>query len=563
MPGFLWIPTVFGVGVAVALVGWFASVSYGASHGAPRFTMAVRDGGSGADRAYGVAADAQGNVYTVGVFSGPAVLAGSPVASAGGFDGYVSKTAADGTPLWVRTFGGGSENVNGDSPLAVAVAADGGAYVTGFFSGTCAFDGETYASLGGTDLFLAKYDADGVRRWTRVGGSVADNEAGRSVAVDRDGNAYVVGEFGGGTEGAAFDGHVLTPAGGTDWALLKYDASGTLLLAERLGGGEGADAPTAVVLADDGLYVAGNAAPGASFGGIEPAAAGAQTAVALRVDVDLRVRWAVPLGAGAVNAAAASGDALYVSGTTSPRADGGAPDAFLSRIAGADGAAVWTKTIAGGGADAGRGVVADEGGVFQTGTFSGTAAVAGTVLTAAGETDGYLASFDPSTGKGRWAVAFGGAGDEAVRACASADGIVCVGSFERAASFGAFNLADAGVSDAFLFRVAEVPGSPDGKGRSIPSLGLTVRRAGETALAYAVFSPNDIPLSDVRLADPACATLPAFVNGDADADGVLDGGETWTFACPSSVTDLVGVALPVVSAEGNGSRVSAPAAWLK
>jgi hypothetical protein len=179
-----------------------------ASYNADGVRQWIRQFGSvGFDAAQGLAADSQGGIYLGGVTSG--VLAGS--VNAGGNDLFVAKFDTLGTRLWTSQLG----TVGSDTVLAVGAEAKGGVYLTGSSSG--GLDGNQPS--GGEDLILLKYDSLGNKQWTRQLGT-AGSEQGRSVAIDRGGNAFVAG----GTTGT-LPGQVS--AGGEDLLLVKYDTTGS------------------------------------------------------------------------------------------------------------------------------------------------------------------------------------------------------------------------------------------------------------------------------------------------------------------------------------------------
>src|SRR5437660_172502 len=95
-----------------------------------------------------------------------------------------------------------------DQGSDVAVASDGGVYVTGT---TQSF------GAGGRDAFLLKFAVDGSLAWQRTYGTAptqftTGDEFGQGVAGAPDGSAYITGEFG---EGNLF--------------LAKFDVGGNLL----------------------------------------------------------------------------------------------------------------------------------------------------------------------------------------------------------------------------------------------------------------------------------------------------------------------------------------------
>jgi hypothetical protein len=90
----------------------------------------------------------------------------------------------------------------------------GNVYVTGFTSGS--LDGNT--NIGGTDMFLVKYNSTGTKQWTRQLGT-ASSDRGFGIAVDASGNLYATDATSGGLDGN-------TNAGGDDMLLVKYNANG-------------------------------------------------------------------------------------------------------------------------------------------------------------------------------------------------------------------------------------------------------------------------------------------------------------------------------------------------
>ena len=58
--------------------------------------------------------------------------------------------------------------------------------MTGFFSGTASFGSVVLTGSGGTDIFVAKYDAGGAVVWVQKAGGAA-SEQGRKLAEDTKG----------------------------------------------------------------------------------------------------------------------------------------------------------------------------------------------------------------------------------------------------------------------------------------------------------------------------------------------------------------------------------------
>ena len=107
-------------------------------------------GTSSTDTANGVATDSSGNVYVAGGTYGG--LDGNT--SAGVNDLFVVKYNSSGTKQWTKQLGTSSRDI----AVGVDTDSSGNVYVTGYTGG--GLDGNT--SAGARDLFVVKYNSDGV-----------------------------------------------------------------------------------------------------------------------------------------------------------------------------------------------------------------------------------------------------------------------------------------------------------------------------------------------------------------------------------------------------------------
>ncbi len=159
-------------------------------------------GGSGPDAVRGVAVDAEGNVFAAGYTASadfPVTEGAFQTAHAGGGasqDAFVAKLNSAGSGLAYSTFIGGA---HADQAAAIAVAADGSAYVAGF---TESFDFPTTPAncltgyAGGRDAFVLKLDAAGASLGYShfLGGRSSD--AAEGIALGAGGAAVVTGTTG-------------------------------------------------------------------------------------------------------------------------------------------------------------------------------------------------------------------------------------------------------------------------------------------------------------------------------------------------------------------------------
>jgi hypothetical protein len=124
-----------------------------------RLRWAKASGGSGADRARGVALRPDGRLVVVGGFQGTATVAsGTTLTSAGGEDLFVAVWGAAGALEWARRAGGGGLDVG----LAVSWMVDGSVLAGGAFSSTATFgqgdaNATTLTATGGTDAVWSRW----------------------------------------------------------------------------------------------------------------------------------------------------------------------------------------------------------------------------------------------------------------------------------------------------------------------------------------------------------------------------------------------------------------------
>jgi Ca2+-binding RTX toxin-like protein len=134
-------------------------------------------------------------------------------------DIFVVKYAANGNLLWTRQLG----STTSDSITKTVTDANGNIIVTGTTSGS--IGGQ--ANQGLSDVFVAKYDANGNLLWTRqLGGANSDSVT--ETILDVNGNIIISGSTTGALSGQ-------TSNGSNDSFVAKYDANGNLIWIKQLG----------------------------------------------------------------------------------------------------------------------------------------------------------------------------------------------------------------------------------------------------------------------------------------------------------------------------------------
>ncbi len=349
----------FGSGAdAVTLTSAGLNDVFWASYAADgTFLSAMRAGGRSSDYGTAVATDRSGNIIVTGILTGTATFGSGAHAvtlTSGGFgDMFVARYAPDGTLVnALRAGGPGDDNGRG-----VAIDGSGNAVVTGSFFGAVTFGSGTHevtlTSIGGKDMFVVRYAADGTLISAASGGG-NQYVYGYGVATDASGDAVVTGGFlGTATFGSGGPSAVtLMSAGANDAFVARYAPDGTLISAVRAGG---AGDDISLGVATDGT---GNAVVTGYFNGT------------------------ATFGNGA--------DAVAV-------ASAGGYDVFVSRYA-PDGTVLSVVSAGGPSDDFGYGVATDgSGNAVVTGYFTSTASfgsgAAAVTLTSAGAIDMFLARY--------------------------------------------------------------------------------------------------------------------------------------------------------------------------
>ena len=200
-------------------------------------------------RSNSLAIDAQGNVYTIGEFTGtvdfdPGVGIFNLSSAFYSFDMFMSKLDRCGNFVWAKQIGGiTNDHVYGNS---ITLDARGNIYVTGNFDGNAVdFDPGTGVRIlnqntGISSLFVSKFNANGNLVWAKqtVAHSEYDNVWGaysESITTDASGNVYTTGFFGGTIDFDPGDRDFLLNNFFGNNFILKLDSSGLFLWANQMG----------------------------------------------------------------------------------------------------------------------------------------------------------------------------------------------------------------------------------------------------------------------------------------------------------------------------------------
>jgi hypothetical protein len=489
--------------------------------------------------------------------------------------------------LFYSTYLGGTDN---DAGHAIAVDADGNAYVTGraYSTDFPTTAGAVHTTLAGlNDAFVTKLDPIGsaVVYSTYLGGT--GQEKGHGIAVDAAGNAYVTGETTS-TDFPTTPGAVRpTPGGRIDAFVTKLDPSGSLVYSTYLGGGGDEKGEGIAVDAAGNAYVTGRTASSRDF----PTTPGAfQTILDGRSDAFVAklnpsgsaLVYSTYLGGasddkGSAIAVDAAGNA-YVTGETgstnfptTPGAfqttpSGGTLDAFVAKLDPNGSTLVYSTYLGGSASDRGFSIALDAlstPNAYVTGhtasTDFPTTLGAFQATPPGGAHDAFVAKLNPSGSALVYSTYVGGTGDDTSQGIAvdPAGNAYLTGettSVDFPTTVGAFQATLAGLTDAFVTKLdpagsalvysTYLGGTGDDAGN-----GIAVDAAGSAYVTGETFS-TDYP----TIAGAFDATLGGLQDGFVAKIADFGPPSTLTLA-PNAATNPVGtqhcVTATVQDATGN------------
>lgn len=254
------------------------------------FIWTNKNGGAYNELSNGICLDGNGNVYIAGSFgdmnTGASTTFGTTTFYCwGDEDVFVEKYSNSGAFIWAKQAGGTlAENVRG-------ITADnvGNVYMTGYFKGTSAYGSVTLTSASNFAVMVLKYSTSGTCVWAKQ--SVGAFSWGEEIALDGNGNLYVVGRYTGSNN---YGTHNLN-ATGVNAFLTKYDSAGNCIWASGAGG-SGWTSHYSVDVDGSLLYVTGTFTDTATFGAGSIVSNGTYDVFVAGYDTAGVCNWVVPFG---------------------------------------------------------------------------------------------------------------------------------------------------------------------------------------------------------------------------------------------------------------------------
>ncbi|TGN11902.1 SBBP repeat-containing protein [Leptospira ilyithenensis] len=146
----------------------------------------------------GVSVGPQGNIYTTG--DTDSILEGQPSDNKTG-NLFVIKHDSNGNKLWTKFLGVTGKNTYSD---AISSDSQGNVYITGVTEGE--LDGQTLTGV--QDLFVVKYDSDGNKLWTRLLGASGKKAFSRDIIITSQNNVYITGDTDGNLDNQTLTGNI-------------------------------------------------------------------------------------------------------------------------------------------------------------------------------------------------------------------------------------------------------------------------------------------------------------------------------------------------------------------
>ena len=352
---------------------------------------------------------------------------------------------------------------DGESVAAMATDTSGNVYITGSFSGLATFGTTNKISRGENDMFVAKYNKNGVLQWVQSAGSLTE-DSGQSVAVDNNGNVYVIGYY---QEEARFTNSVtITSQGALDIFLVKYNGNGVFQWV-RSAGSVGNENASAIALGASGnIYITGAYEGTATFDGISKTSQGNNDLFIAMYNSSGAVQWVQSAGGtGSDNGQSIAVDGnekVYITGhftnTTNfgaiNKTSAGGNDIFLAKFDPALSSWSYAQTFGGSQDDIPQSITLDaNGNIYITGIFSGTTSFGGTAKISQGNNDIFVVKCNNS-GIVQWVQSAGSTGLDSSQDVAvdGSGNVYLTGFYGRTAIFSSITKTEEGAFDAYIVK---------------------------------------------------------------------------------------------------------------
>lgn len=432
--------------------------------------------GTGNDYGQDIKVDSAGNVYVCGRVKNATTFgwASTPVTPPlhGDQDAFIAKYNNSGQLIWVKRNGG----ISHDYANGLCLDRYNNLYVTGYFTGTINFEGNTYNSVGTSDFYVAKFNPSGNLVWFKHGGNPGNYAYANAITVFNDTLIYIAGTYSGTIN---FETQNITSTGNNEIFLIALDSTGALNWMKSAGS-TGLDECLSIANDSTGnVYICGSFSLTAYFDALSVTRTGSgfRDAYLAKYNSSGQAQWVRKIGSSQLDVAnkIVYDNGGYVITTGYVRANttffdvnnqqtynshAGLEDIFICKHD-LNGNLIWGKGFGGTGFDQGGAVwVNNSSEIFLTGEFTAAFSLDTIALTPIGTRDLYFSKFSPN-GNIIWAktvAGYPGGGYFPVNnACFADDNdyLYTTGGFKATTSFDSFVLTASGSSeDAFLGKIS-------------------------------------------------------------------------------------------------------------
>jgi len=149
--------------------------------------------GTGSNQPVSISQDNVGNYYVYGNFKNQVTQDAITLNSySGSQDIFLAKYNPLGEVQWLKQIGGTGIEI----AYSLSFNSDYSSfYITGNFNNTFNIEGTYLNTIGGLDVFMAKFSADGTLDWAKNVAYGTTNQITSSICIDNDGNIVMVGMF--------------------------------------------------------------------------------------------------------------------------------------------------------------------------------------------------------------------------------------------------------------------------------------------------------------------------------------------------------------------------------
>ncbi|MDP4268131.1 MAG: SBBP repeat-containing protein, partial [Bacteroidota bacterium] len=376
--------------------------------------------GTTSDQGNSIAVDQCGNSYVTGYFKNTGKFGNFSVKSSGESDIFISKYNTFGNIRWVRSMGGGKDDIGN----GVAADINGNVFVTGYIQDTVRIGAITLISKGKKDFFIAKYDSIGNLLWAKSGGSANNDEEGIAVQSDLSGNCYITGYFQGklnyGTDS-------IISKGDKDIFVMKLDVNGNMIWLKQIGGSLEDNVSGLAIDNTGNIYLTGYFRSTILYFGSTPLSnfgTNFNDVFIACYKPNGNLSWTKDAGGPSDEISNAIAvdlyDNVYITGIfydADANFDGikpkyyGQSDIFIAKYD-QNQKLLWVKSAGGIKTDISTGIAVDfQKNIFITGYFEETSNFGSSTLTSAGNHDIFIAKYD-SLGKNLWTTSAGNLKDD-------------------------------------------------------------------------------------------------------------------------------------------------------